>query len=122
MSMNQKSFGSTPMISRADAIGHDAASDDFWIAAESALPVSITEHDDFRTFVVIVFLREFTAKNRMYAEHRKQAEGQADSIDTLGVGELGDSDGPAIPDGNVGERPGVLAIGHVVGNRTHSDP
>ena len=72
------------------AIGHDAASDDFWIATESALPVSITQHDDVRTLVLIVFLREFAAKNRMYAEHRKQAEGQTDSIDTLGVGELSD--------------------------------
>src|SRR4051812_21325405 len=99
-----------------DGIGHDAASDDFWIATESALPISITDHDDFRTFVLIVFLRKFTPKYRMYAEHRKQPEGQVYSIDPLGVGELGDSEGPAIPDGDVGECPGVLAISHVVGN------
>src|SRR5262249_49422952 len=85
------------------AIDHDAASDDFGIAAESALPVSIPEHDDERAFVVVVFLHEFTAKNRPYAEHRKQAEGDPDSIYAFGIGELGDRDGLAVPEGYVGE-------------------
>ena len=53
----------------------------------------------------------------MYAEHRQQAEGQVHPLDALGFGELSDRYGPAIPDGDVSKCPGVLAIGHVIGNR-----
>ena len=51
----------------------------------------------------------------MNPEHGKQAERCANGSDTFGVVELGDGSGLSVPEGNVGERPRVLAVGDVVG-------
>ena len=43
--------------------------------------------------------------------------GGDEGVDPLRLGEAGDGDGAAVPDGDVGQRPRLFAVGDVVGDR-----
>src|SRR5215475_3439290 len=100
------------------SVNHDPAPDGFRIAAESALPVSIAEHDDFGAFVVIVFLDEIAAENRLRAENRKQAEGRDERFDALRIREFGDRSGHVACKRDVLKGRRMLPIGHIIAERS----
>ena len=89
----------------------------FDVAAELALPVAVAQHHDFGAAVPVVPLRERPADRRLDSEQRQQAVRRAQRIEALGLGKAGDGDGAAVPERDVGQRPRLLAVREVVGER-----
>ena len=99
------------------AVHGDQPADDVRVASELALPVAVAQHDDFRAAVLVVSLREWPADRRLDPEEGQQAVGRDQGIEALGLGKTGDGDGGAVPECDVGQRPRLLAVGDVVGER-----
>ena len=99
------------------AVHGDQPPDDARVASELALPVAVAQHHHFGAAVLIVPLRERPADQRLDAEERQEAMGRAQRVEALGLGESGDGDGAAVPDRDVGQRPRLLPVRDVVGNR-----
>src|SRR5262249_56659810 len=89
-----------------------------WTAAESAVQVSVGEQYGFGALIVIVFLDEIAAQNRLRAENRKEAEGRDERFDALRVREFGDRSGHVACKRDVLEGRRMLPIGHIIAERS----
>jgi hypothetical protein len=112
--MNQKLRGNTPMTSRVAPSIVRRRPDDGGIAAESPLPVAVAEHHDVRTALGVVALGEGTSERRLHAEQRQQTERREQAVHALRQLIASHGGRRARPDGDVGERLRVLAVGDVV--------
>ena len=95
------------------SVKHDAASDDGSVAAESGLPILVTDDDGSGAAGRIVVAGEETSEHGAGAEKREDTVGKIDSGDDLRLGEAGDGEVVSGPHADILEGLVLVAVGEV---------